>query len=369
LRGWYKYNVATADSGTIIVAFSQAGINVGTYFFKVGGIHSGYTLFNFTFNPALSVTSDSVALGALSCKFTQSQDKPSGPAGSILVLDSLSFTGVSSQPALMNGDFETWQSQTFNNPEDWYVQSDNGAGFNRTSDAAVGDYAMELITWAGNQNNHASAQAGRVSTGYYPDNCNGDCKQLGGYPFTNQVDTLAFYYKYTPVHANDNAMISISLKKDGSQFWGTSLNLVENANYTYTELPVNPNSPVVPDSVIIDIQSTIWQDSTLASVGADLKIDDIYFKSQLVPTGIFNHRGENSISVYPNPTSGKIYINGLNSGIARLNIYNISGGIVYSSEPEKRTVNEVDLTGQPKGIYFIKIDDGNTIQTKKFVIR
>ena len=38
IRGYYKYNVATADSATIIVTFSKSGVNIGSYFFNIGGI-------------------------------------------------------------------------------------------------------------------------------------------------------------------------------------------------------------------------------------------------------------------------------------------------------------------------------------------
>ena len=38
IRGYFKYNVALIDSATIIVTFSKSGSNIGSYFFKIGGI-------------------------------------------------------------------------------------------------------------------------------------------------------------------------------------------------------------------------------------------------------------------------------------------------------------------------------------------
>src|ERR1035437_8166838 len=183
IRGYYKYNIATADSATILVGFSKAGVNVGTYLLLIGGVHTTYSLFNFTFNPALTVTPDSVIFGAVTAKLANNQ--PHGIAGSTLLLDSISFTGVSSQPALFNGDFESWESQTFNSPNNWYVQNggDSGEGLNRTTDAKAGLYAIELKTFLGNNNsNHPVAQPAQITTGYFPNNCNSGCQETGGFP-------------------------------------------------------------------------------------------------------------------------------------------------------------------------------------------
>jgi len=368
LRGWYKYNVATADSGSILVAFSQGGINIGTYVIKVGGVHTDYTLFDVTFDPALSVTPDSVALGAISCKFSLDQEEPHGPAGSTLILDSLSFTGVASQPDQMNGDFELWQTETFNSPDNWYLQNENVAGFNRTEDAAVGDYAVELKTTAGNQNNHQVARPGRVSTGYYPVTCEEDCFELGGYPFINQKDTLTFLYKYTPIHPEGMAWINVTLKKDGNTFWSQGVQLPASSDYLYTEMPFD--APQEPDSVIIDIQSSQWQDTAISFVGAILKVDDIHFKSQVIQTGIFNPRNENSFRIFPNPSNGLIHIEGQNSTIQRLEIYNLSGREVYTTSGMKNKINtDLDLSGYQKGMYFLKIYAGDVVQTEKLVIQ
>jgi hypothetical protein len=137
IRGYYKYNVATADSGTMIIAFSNGGTNIGTYFFKIGGVQNNYTLFNFTFNPPLVTTPDSVGFGAISCKFDAVMNQPRGVAGSVLKLDSISFTGVSSQPVLMNGDFESWQTRNVIFPTQWYPLggNDQGSGISQTADA------------------------------------------------------------------------------------------------------------------------------------------------------------------------------------------------------------------------------------------
>lgn len=284
IRGYYKYNVATTDSGTIIVGFSKAGQNIGTYMYSIGGIHNAYTNFDFTFIPALSDTPDSVFFGAVSCKLQNGQ--PHAVAGSVLKIDSVSFTGVNSQPSVFNGDFEEWETSSVNSLDDW-ISSNNGNALNgvyKTSDAYSGKYALELTTVKGDRNGTPVAQPGQISTGYYPRDCNGDCTQMGGTPFTRQTDTLAFYYKYLP-HGNDTASINLNFKKNHVNIWGMGMNLHASENYQYKEIPFNVGQ--APDSVIIQIQSSVWNDTSISFVGSDLKIDMLHFKSRpLAPKGV-----------------------------------------------------------------------------------
>jgi hypothetical protein len=368
VRGYYKYNVATADSATMIIAFSKLGNNIGTYYLKIGGVNTSYKLFSINFNPALSTTPDSVEFGALSCKFSPPMQQPHGVAGSVLKLDSVSFTGVSSQPAMMNGDFELWQPQTLNFPAQWYPLSggDQGTGVFQTTDAVKGTYAVELKTFLGSQNNHPAAQPAAISTGYYPSNCTGNCSQRGGYPFSNAKDTLVFSYKYSP-SANDSARVVQSFKKNGTPVGATFVYLHASATYQVKQLPFNIG--INPDTVIVSISSSDFRDTLTTFVGSDLKIDEMYFKSQAIITAVSPVTGENanSISIFPNPSEGKFQIKSSGAEIRRLEIYDALGKRIYLNSKYRQETNEIDLSRYPKGIYFVKIFDGLKIYTEKIV--
>ncbi|MGD0582804.1 MAG: T9SS type A sorting domain-containing protein [Bacteroidales bacterium] len=371
ISGWYKYNVATIDSGSIIIAFSNGGVNIKTYFFKIGGIYDTYTPFKFTFTPALTQTPDSVEFGALSCKFGPGMNQPLGIPGSVLYMDSVNFTGVTSQPDQMNGDFENWQNQTVKFPNQWYVlsSSDQGTGISQTTDAHEGNYAVELITFLGNQNGQPAAQTAAISTGYFPKNCSGSCNERGGLPYTATKDTLVFWYKYAP-SGSDQAVVNLVFKNEGSQISGSSIYLDASSLYKRMELPFEIGQ--APDSVIINIGSSNWGNIDLSYVGSDLKIDSIYFKSQKIISGINPLKSEDdgSITVYPNPSTGKIHINSTVANIKSIEIFNVSGEKVYSiSDIRRQDVNDLDIPLLGSGIYFIKIYDGATVHTKKAVIR
>jgi hypothetical protein len=371
IRGYYKYNVATADSASIIITFSKAGSNIRTYFYKIGGIKDDYTLFNFTFTPALSVTPDSVEFGALSCKFGAGMQQPHGVAGSILKLDSVSFTGVSSQPEKLNGDFELWQSQAIDFPAQWHSISatDQSTGVYQTTDAAEGNYAVELKTFLGIQDNQPAAQGGAISTGYFPVNCTNDCVLRGGNPFTNKKDTLIFSYKYAP-STGDQAVVVLNFKKNGINIFQTSVFLDASPSYQLKELPFNLGEN--PDTVIVSISSTKWENTLLSYIGSDLKIDDIYFKSQSVVTGINSLKSgpDNIISIFPNPSGGKFQIKSTGADLRKVEIFDGLGKEIYSnSKFNGQRSGEIDLSKYGKGIYFVKIYEGVNVHTGRIVVK
>jgi hypothetical protein len=78
---------------------------------------------------------------------------------------------------------------------------------------------------------------------------------------------------------------------------------------------------------------------------------------------------DNPVSIYPNPSSGKFEINlkSDHSNSSEIKIYDTIGKEIYSSK-ESQLPLQIDLTEQPKGIYFIKIKSGNRIFSEKIAV-
>ena len=76
---------------------------------------------------------------------------------------------------------------------------------------------------------------------------------------------------------------------------------------------------------------------------------------------------ENGISVYPNPANENITINLNNSKADKLEISDITGKIVFSSNAIK--VNQIlNISHLKQGIYILKlIENENIIFTEKFI--
>ncbi len=362
IKGYYKSNIMAGDSAGILALFRAAGSPIGLYLYKFAGTHNTYTPFSFTFFPPLISTPDTVIFAAISSDVFNNY----AVNGSMLQLDSVSFIAPS-QPALLNGDFEQWISQTINSPVGWYISGGQGLGYNKTTDAYAGTYAMEVQTYLGDNNGNAVAQAGQVGTGY----CSGNgpsCTWVGGYPFSNQVDTLAFYYKYAP-SGSDTAMINLTFKNNGSVIFSTGTQ-IHNATgtYQYAEIPFNIGSAI--DTVIVQLQSSAWQDTALSFIGSDFKVDNIYFKSQ--PTGI-NNPLSNSIRqgfTYPNPVNNILNIRIENNASAKigLTIYDVTGRVVreetfYSAG----NTAQLNVSALQPGIYICELSAATGVFRNRFV--
>ncbi len=86
-------------------------------------------------------------------------------------------------------------------------------------------------------------------------------------------------------------------------------------------------------------------------------------------TGMDEKKLQSSITVYPNPTTGKFIVTSSNK-INSIEIYNILGVQIYPLQSIKKQMsNEIDLSGFPKGMYFVKINDGKKVYISKIEIQ
>jgi hypothetical protein len=345
IKGRYKYNQALVDSALMFVLLRKNKTTIGTYQYKLGGIKTDYTVFDFTFTPALTQDPDSLIFALASSDFYKNQ---SGVTGSTLIIDSVSLKGVSSQPAQFNGDYELWDQIVFPPMlNDWNLQS-KSSGIERSTEAKAGQYALKLTTYQGEENNQTRAQPGYLTSGYWDSNCS--CQQ-GGNPYTLTKDTLAFWYKYAP-QGNDQAQVYLEFRQNGNQIGGQLLNLNAATSYQYAEIPFQLGT--VPDHVIIQAISSQWQNRNLSYIGSTFWLDNMYFKSSL--TGIDENKMYKNIMLSPNPVKDKLNINLTNILIKNIDIYDITGKNIFSTNSP---LNVIDVSKYAKGIYFVKIEAEN----------
>lgn len=77
---------------------------------------------------------------------------------------------------------------------------------------------------------------------------------------------------------------------------------------------------------------------------------------------------KNEFAVFPNPSKGKISVS-FTSDIYRLDISDILGKVIYQSSGNGNSTHEIDLSAQPRGIYFLKITDENENQSVSKLIK
>lgn len=95
------------------------------------------------------------------------------------------------------------------------------------------------------------------------------------------------------------------------------------------------------------MQSTIWE------YDATTDIDEI---------------SNEVVSIYPNPSDGLVNINFDNSSSRILKIYDVNGKIILDRTIEN-SQNQLDLSGQPKGVYFISITSDGKEVSKKLILK
>ena len=80
-----------------------------------------------------------------------------------------------------------------------------------------------------------------------------------------------------------------------------------------------------------------------------------------------------SVSLRPNPSLGvfNLVVTGLVPGDVRINILDISGKVIYqeSITASKNRLNaRIDLSTQPKGVYFVKVQTDTQVKTEKLIM-
>lgn len=365
IRGHYKYDIKPGDTAHIIIAFSKNGSSIGFYNFPITGQSSSYTSFNFTLSPALTQTPDSVIFGAVSSNaFNESYE-----LGSMLLLDSISLTGVTTQPSWFNGDFEVWDSIIFESPKFWYNNNSSRREIQtiKTTDAHKGSYAVKLTTRLDEKNNgRLEADPEGLNTAYYQENCF-SCNAIGGYPFNKTNDTIVIWYKYTS-NGNAQAEFRYTLMKMGNIIGGNQMLLGAAATYQKIEVPIN--SMQAPDTLQLFFQSSQWQDSLVSQVGSTLIIDEVQLKSEQLNTALNKDLNNDLFRVFPNPASDKLYIkqnHQIQSGTFQL--YDIYGKLTLQTSINYQ-FESMNISQLPEGIYFYMIEsNANESTTGKIIIK
>jgi len=78
-----------------------------------------------------------------------------------------------------------------------------------------------------------------------------------------------------------------------------------------------------------------------------------------------NEPAQDIFTLYPNPVSGKLFINS-DETILNCNVYNLQGQLIYSS---KLDIREIDTDGWAQNVYIIQITTHKGLSEKRFVKR
>lgn len=365
ITGSYKYDIKGNDAALIIVIFKKNGVNISENMYPVTGTQSTYTNFSLPLiPPSGGETPDSVIVGVVS---SNAFDETMVTEGSVIYVDNLAFAGTGVFDPIPNGDFENWTDISQYSLNGW-PDSRNAI---RTTDSYEGTYAIQIISTGGyDDNNNQFYLNSSLSNALY-NNCpnNGPCTPVGGWPFAVQKDTIVGYYKYIPAPSSgDTASINFNFKKDGMGLNGMGTNLEPAAVYTRFEVPFDLMD--VPDTIVININSSMWP-AMPEYVGSALTIDNLHLKSEEVVTGI-SEKENAAINIAPNPASSfcNIRLNNL-KGESSIRIMDLTGKTVAESSFNVTGLYNhfINTTNFTEGLYFIRLTTNGKSTYSKLMVK
>jgi hypothetical protein len=199
-----------------------------------------------------------------------------------------------------------------------------------------------------------------------------------GFPYTTRPGYLTGNWQYMEFSGTgaDAGHIIIFLSK-----WNIPANrrdTIAFKNYTLPgmimswasfSIPLTYYSTATPDSAIIVLSSS----GTAPVNNSYLYVDNLAFTGTPV-TSVTNIPGNTPLSyIYPNPAASlaNISYNGFSEKNIQINIADINGRNIISFSPKaaigenKFQVNVSDLV---KGVYIVRINDGQNIQIQKLIV-
>jgi hypothetical protein len=103
--------------------------------------------------------------------------------------------------------------------------------------------------------------------------------------------------------------------------------------------------------------------TTLTNEDTSGTTTDIFISKLDVVTGEMSSFSKENISIYPNPSNGIFHVNNISSNNFDAEIFNAMGEKIYQAKNQ----NQIDLSSQSDGIYFVRIISGNKIYETKIV--
>jgi hypothetical protein len=106
---------------------------------------------------------------------------------------------------------------------------------------------------------------------------------------------------------------------------------------------------------------------TVAAAGTS-RIDNVFIIGDVI-TGIHDNDIIENISIYPNPSNGKVNINNPSQKTLKVEVLNLLGDVVSTTDFTGQQTS-LDLSNENKGIYFVRItNESGSRLTKKLILK
>jgi hypothetical protein len=240
-------------------------------------------------------------------------------------------------------------------------------GFNRYT------YFQRIANYGGFGSNTGCALLNNyLVTNAQPKNRQVDYLILPQIDLTNapSPSSLNFSYAFARTSFTNPDRLILRASTDCGNTWTTILS--RTGSLFETDVPVQ-NSPFLPLASSwklesVDLSAYIGQPTIFMFIienggGNNFFLDDVNIGSSVF---VKQNKITHHVFVYPNPSSGKITLNGVELG-SSITVFNLLGQEVLTSK-NKSESTEIDLSEYPNDVYYISIDTASSSVVKKIVI-
>ena len=273
LLGYFKFDIATDDTGLVLVSFKSAGKIISQNFYHISGTQSTYT--KLVFQIGTMVETPDTALVAFTCS------NPENPLpGGWMQVDSIWFEGITD--TIWNADFEYWEDYSYEDPTNWFTTNlfsylfGGDMAATSTPDAHSGAHALRLEaieTMVPAEGGLTQSVAGFA----IPYEGTFDFREsLPTFPIDFNPSMLTGFYKFEPI-LNDTAMIYIGLIDDEDNVYETGTFLT--ASPAYQEFEVQLDYPagvtITEVGILVNTSKYFMSTSESGELGTVLYLDDL----------------------------------------------------------------------------------------------
>lgn len=285
-----------------------------------------------------------------------------------MTLGVISFFSFTANAQFFNEGFESGACP----PANWTLDNPDGMTTFAATSAAAKSGTQSAFIDVYNMGSGEAGQADALITDVY------------NLTWATGIPALTFYYAYQmysdPATYTSADALTVYASTDGGATWNSIFTKTSNALVT-AAATCDSTQGFVPTSSEW-VMETVDITSVATASGVQFKfefvndwennfyIDDIMLSG--APTDISNTDMETYINVYPNPSTGPVYVDLAIFGLGQTDVvvYNMVGEVVdqisYNVVSAKRL--KINLEGQPNGLYFVKVKTADGSSTKKLVL-
>jgi hypothetical protein len=189
------------------------------------------------------------------------------------------------------------------------------------------------------------------------------------YKFGNDSDFVA-----TPGYPNMDS-VSFFIRGNGAPFsplnelqiWTSEDSVVWNMSTYLDNLPTTGTTRTVPLPSGTFYIKFLYRKAT---AGGNLAFDDVKIYSNAV-IGVPEHLTADNISIYPTPTTGNVTVSTRQSFSTKtsVSVYDLLGNKIQARiRKVKSNQFAIDLSGQRQGFYFVRIQNDQSVVTKRITL-